>query len=335
MPAAPLRRSIDVHSHVISPELLATLKRDGTRYGVELVEGQPSVAILAGGERTKPIQRELSDVASRLEVMDRQGVDVQVLSTWIDFSGYQMPVRDAAAFSRLQNETIAELVQSAPTRYVGSATVPLQDPSTAVEVLREAVERHGFRAMQIATQVGERGLDEPDFEPFWQAAEDLGVLVLVHPHGVETPPPFKPYFLWNIVGNPVLTTTALVRLVYGGVIERHPRLKVSFAHGGGLLPYQIGRVQRGYQVRPETRARGLTLDPLDSLRRCYFDTVMNSPKPLAYLADLVGADRLLMGGDYPFEMGDPQPVRTVEQAFVPEDVPRVLGGNAASALGLG
>ncbi len=334
MAAAQPPKTIDVHSHVISPELLATLRRDGARYGVELVEGQPTVAVLAGGERTKPIQRELSALDGRFEAMDRQGVDLQVLSTWIDFSGYAMPVREAAAFSRLQNDTIAELVQSAPSRYVGSATVPLQDPAAAVQVLAEAVERHGFRAVQIATQVGDRFLDEPDFEPFWQAAEDLGVLVLVHPHGAVTPPPFKPYFLWNIVGNPVLTTTALVRLVYGGVVERHPRLKVSFAHGGGMLPYQIGRVQRGFKMRPETRASGLTLDPLDVLRRCYFDTVMNSPRPLAYLAELVGPDRLLMGGDYPFEMGDPEPVHTVEQAVAPADAPAVLAGNAARALGL-
>ncbi len=329
------QKTVDVHTHVISPELLTILRRDGARYGVELVRGQPEVALLSGGARTKPIQSELSDVDRRLPTMDTQGVDVQVLSSWIDFTGYGMPVAEGAAFSRLQNETIAELVQTAPTRFVGSVTVPLQDPATAVEVLVDAVERHGFRAVQIGTQAGGRHLDEPDLEPFWGAAESLGVLVLVHPHDDAPPPALKPYFLWNVVGNPVLTTVALVRLVYGGVIERHPGLRVSFAHGGGMLPYQVGRVRRGFRQRPETRAGGLTLDPLDALKRCYFDTVLNEPRTIAYLADLVGADRLLMGGDYPFEMGDPEPVKTVQAALGSADQAAVLGKTAACLLGLG
>lgn len=331
---APRSRTVDIHTHVVSPELLATLRRHGGRYGVELLETPAPVAVLAGGTRTKPIQPELSDVAGRLAAMDRQGMDVQVLSTWVDLVGYRMPAAEGAAFSRLQNETIAELVQGAPHRFVGAATVPLQDPAAAVEVLNEAVERHGFRAVQIATQVGDRHLDAPELEPFWQAAESLGVLVLVHPHDDAPPPALAPYFLWNVVGNPVLTTVALVRLLYGGVLERHPRLSVSFAHGGGMLPYQIGRVRRAFQVRPETRARGLATDPLELLRRCYFDTVMNSPPTLAYLAALVGPDRLLMGGDFPFEMGDPDPVRTVCEAVAPTAQAGVLGGTAAGLLGL-
>ncbi len=334
MPASRPPMTIDVHAHVVAPALVQALRRDGARYGVELVGGQPPVALLAGGSRTRPIQPELSAVQTRLAAMDRQGVDVQVLSSWIDFSGYRMPVAEGAAFSRLQNETIAELVREAPDRYVGSATVPLQEPATAVQVLTDAAERHGFRAVQICTQVGDRCLDEPAFEPFWQAAESLGVLVLVHPYDDSPPPALKPYFLWNIVGNPMLTTVALVRLIYGGVLQRHPRLKVSFAHGGGMLPYQIGRVRRGFLQRPETQAGGLTLDPLEVLRRCYFDTVLNDPRTIAHLASLVGADRLLLGGDHPFEMGDPDPVTTVTQALPAADQAGVLGANAAQALGL-
>lgn len=333
-PTAP--RTIDVHTHIIPPALLAALRRDGARYGADLrAQDGREVLYLAGDAKPRPIQASLVDVDQRLAAMDRQGIDVQVLSTWIDLSAYRLPAAEGAAFSRLQNACIAEVVESAPARYVGSATVPLQAPEEAVNVLREAVDRLGFRAVQIATEVGDRFLDDPLLQPFWDAAEASGVLVLVHPLYDDPPRPLRDYFLANVLGNPFQTSMALARLIFGGVLQRHPRLKISFAHGGGVLPYQLGRVRRAFATQPAARARGLETDPLDLLRRCYFDTVLNSAETIRHLASLVGAQRLLLGSDYPFEMGDPEAVRTVEQAF-PEGPERnaVLAGTLAGALSL-
>ncbi|MBI2755311.1 MAG: amidohydrolase family protein [Chloroflexi bacterium] len=328
---------IDIHAHIISPELISTLRRGGPTYGIELEDLADGgvVARMAGGSSSKPFPPELGQLDVRLAAMDQQGVDVQVLSSWADLTGYRLPPAEGAAFSRLQNETIAEIVQSHPDRYLGSATVPLQDPRMAVQVLEDALNRLDFRAVQIGTFVGDRFLDDPSFEPFWDATEALGTLVLVHPYEDNPLPALRAYFLFNALGNPLQTTMALARLMFGGVIERHPRLKVSFAHGGGLLPFQIGRLRKVFASRPEPHSRGATLDPLEVLKRCYFDTVLNEPRTMDYLAGLVGPERLLMGSDFPFESGDADPVNRVRaSALSASDQAQVLGGTAAQLLGL-
>lgn len=327
--------TIDVHCHAISPELLQAARRGGARYGVELVERDRGLVLaMEGGSASKAIPPELTDLDARLAAMDRQGVDVQVLSSWADFTGYGMPARQGAAFSRLQNETLAELVRSQPSRFVGSATVPLQDPELAAQVLEDALARLDLRAVQIATQVGETQLDDPRLDRFWSAAASLGVLVLVHPYAEQALPALRPYYLSNLVGNPWQTSVALARLLFGGVLERHPVLRVSFAHGGGFLPYQVGRLGRGFASRPETRAGGTTSDPRSLLRRCYFDTVLNDPRAIRYLAETVGSDRLLLGSDYPFESGDPDPVSSVRAALPPTQQASVLSSTAAQLLGV-
>lgn len=333
MAETPLK--IDIHSHAVSPALLRTARQDGARYGVELVERDGSLVLaMDGGVASKAIPAALTDLEARLAAMDRQGVDVQVLSSWADFTGYSMPARQAAAFSRLQNETIADLVRTHPRRFVGSATVPLQDADLAVQVLDEALHRLDLRAVQVATQVGTRQLDDPSLEPFWSAAASLGVLVLVHPYAEEPLPALRPFALSNLLGNPWQTSVALARLLFGGTLERHPAPRVSFAHGGGLLPYQVGRLERGYASRPETRAAGITADPRTLLRRCYFDTVMNDPRAIQFLAETVGADRLLLGSDYPFESGDREPIRTVRAALPEHQQAQVLSRTPAELLRL-
>lgn len=321
---------------MISPELLATLRRGGARYGVELVDrgARGLVGIMAGGGQTKPISPRLSEVSERLVAMDRHGVDLQLLSSWADLTGYRMPGELGEAFSRLQNETISELVQTHPDRFAGSATVPLQEPDRAVGVLSDAIEQQGLRAVQVGTSVADWWLDDPRFERFWDAAEALGVLVLVHPYDEDPPPVFKDFYLANLIGNPLQTSLALARMMFGGVLERHPRLRVSFAHGGGLLPFQLGRLRKGFASRPETRTAGLATDPGELLQRCYFDTVLNDSRSIAFLAELVGADRLLLGSDFPFDSGDDEPVARVREALSEEQRPGALGATAAGLLGL-
>jgi aminocarboxymuconate-semialdehyde decarboxylase len=326
---------IDTHAHIIPPDMLSVILRDGAHYGVE-IEGHDKLRTvrLAGSSYTRPMPAFLSNVTERIETMDRQGVDVQVLAGWVDFSGYSMPLDLGIKFSELQNDSIAAVVAAKPDRYVGAANVPLQDAKAAVKVLERAVTLHGFKAAQISPYLGgERFLDDPALDPFWQAAQEMKVLLLFHPYDEARPAGLDDFFLHNCIGYPLQTTIAVVRMMFGGVFTRFPDLLLKLPHAGGFLPYQIERFRHAADFRPEPRSKGFSGDPLAILKRLYFDTVTFSPKTLRYLADLVGAERLMLGSDYPFEMGDADPVATVKTAF-PEDASQcaVLGGNAQRLL---
>lgn len=325
---------IDCHAHIIPPRLVSTLLSAGSRYGVEVGGGQNAPTIrLEGSSWTKPLPIPLTRTDERLATMDGQGVDVQVLSGWIDFSGYTMPLDAAVRFSELQNETIAEIVAADPDRYAGAANVPLQDATTAARMLREAVERYGFRSVQIATYLGgERFLDDPSLDPFWEAAEALEVLLLFHPYDEKPAPGLSDYFLHNCVGYPLQTAIAISRMIFGGVFTRFPRLRARFPHAGGALPYQFARIERAAKVRPEAKAKGFDGDPLAILKSLYFDTVTNNPATIRFLVDMVGADRLMMGSDYPFDMADPDPVATVRAAVPEKHLAAVLGGTVQKLL---
>jgi aminocarboxymuconate-semialdehyde decarboxylase len=326
---------IDLHAHLIPPRLVEALRRDGARYGVDF--GGPADAPtirLDGSNWTKPLPIPLTRVAERLETIDRQGIDIQVQAPWIDFSGYTMPVPLAEKFAELQNETIAEVAAAHSGRFLGAATVPMQDSAVAIRVLERALAM-GHRSVQVATYFGgSRFLDHEALFPFWEAVSDKGVLVYVHPYDEQPPPGTKDFFLHNVVNYPLQTAIALPRMIFAGVFDRFPRLKICFPHGGGYLPYQFGRVRRAAQVRPEPKSLGYSGDPLEVLRRIWFDTILHNPASIRYLAEMVGADRLVMGSDYPFDMNDPDPVGSVHAAL-PEGVrDAVTGGTAARLLGL-
>jgi aminocarboxymuconate-semialdehyde decarboxylase len=326
---------IDTHAHIVPPDMLNIILRDGARYGVEIGGNDKLRTVrLAGSTYTRPMPGFLSHVDERIKTMDRQSVDVQVLAGWVDFSGYTMPPNLGVKFSELQNESIAAVVASNPTRYVGAANVPLQDARAAVKVLERAVNDFGFKAAQISPYFGgDRFLDDPALDPFWQAAQDMNVLLLFHPYDEVRPAGLDDYFLHNCIGYPLQTTIAVVRMMFSGVFTRFPDLRLKLPHAGGFLPYQIERFRHAADFRPEPRSKGFAGDPLEVLKRLYFDTVTFSPKTLRYLADLVGPQRLMLGSDYPFEMGDADPVATVKAAF-PEEIPlrAVLGGTAQRLL---
>jgi aminocarboxymuconate-semialdehyde decarboxylase len=328
---------IDTHAHIIPPDMLKTILRNGDHFGLEIGGNDKLRTVrLAGSAYTRPMPGFLSHVGERVATMDRQGVDVQVLAGWIDFSGYTMPVELGVKFSELQNETIADVVAGNPQRYLGAANVPLQDARAAVRVLERAVDTHGFKAVQISPYFGgDRFLDDPALDPFWAAAQEMKVLLLFHPYDEQRPAGLNDFFLHNCIGYPLQTTIAVVRMMFSGVFTRFPDLLLKLPHAGGFLPYQIERFRHAAEFRPEPRSKGFSGDPLDILKRLYFDTVTFSPKTLRYLADLVGAERLMLGSDYPFEMGEVDPVATVKSAFPDEVAQRaVLGETVQQLLGL-
>lgn len=327
---------IDFHAHLIPPRMLRLLQRDGGRYGVEVggPEDAPTVR-LEGSSWTKPVPLPLTRIDERLRVLDRQGIDLQVMASWIDFSGYTMPVELGTRFAELQNECIAEVAADHPDRLLAAATVPLADAATAARVLERANRDYGMRTVQVATYFGgSRFLDDPALDPFWDAASGLGVLVYFHPYDEAPPAGTKDYFLHNVVNYPLQTAIAIPRLIFGGVFDRFPDLRVCFPHGGGFLPYQFGRIRRAAAVRPEPKVHGFGGDPLDVLKRFHFDTIVHDPRALAFLAEMVGPERLVMGSDYPFDMNDPDPVGSVKAGLAPEWHEAVTGGTAARLLGI-
>lgn len=325
---------IDVHAHLIPPRLVQILQKSGQKYGVHVggSEAAPTVR-LEGSSWTKPIPLPLTRIDERIQSMDASGVDMQVLSSWIDFSGYTMPLQDGIALSELQNETIAEVAASNPGRYLPAGTVPLQDGEVAARMLEHLVKDYGMKAVQVATYFGgERFLDHDSLDPFYATAQDLGVLVLFHPYEENHPPGLEDYFLHNCIGYPLASAIALARMMFSGTFTRFPDLLCRFPHAGGYLPYQLSRIRRAHAVRPEAKGRGFEGDPVDVLKRLYFDTVTQNPATVKFLADIVGYDRLMMGSDYPFDMMEYDPVATVRQAVPAEYQERVLGGTVASML---
>jgi aminocarboxymuconate-semialdehyde decarboxylase len=327
-------RSIDVHAHCVPVGVVEALRAEGGRYGIELVEEDGRYAALIGGRvRTRGILPSLSDLPRRLAAMDATGVDVQLLASWIDLAAYALDAADGARYSRMFNEGLTATAAEAPERFMALATVPLQAPEEAARELRHAVTALGHVGVEIATTVDGRELDDPGLDPFWAAAEELRALVVVHPYASLAGRDLRRYGLVNLIGNPAETTIALGHLVFGGVLERHPELRVVLVHGGGFAPYQIGRWDRGFSTGARGAAEHLTRAPGEWLGRLWFDTVLHSAASLRHLVDVVGPEHVLLGSDYPFVMGEPEPVAAVAAAGLGErERELVLGGNLAALL---
>ncbi len=324
---------IDLHCHFIPKALIDLIEREGSAHSVELTGG--GTVSFAGRDATQDLPQGMLDLEDRLQWMDDQGIDVQVLSAWMDFSAYVLDPDDGAWLARSLNETTVEAIAKHRDRYRAMAAVPLQAPELAAEELAYAVRELGMVAVEIATSVMDKELDDASLAPFWSAAEALEVLVLVHPYASIGSARLTRYFLNNIVGNPAEETVAAAHLIYGGVLERHPGLRVCLTHGGGFLPYQIGRQDRGFESVSRLTRRNLSVAPSSLLRRFYYDSVVHSPEALRFLVERVGGDRVVLGSDYPFPMGDPEPVVTVRKTELGEELTHaILSENARAARGI-
>ncbi len=327
--------SIDVHAHVVPAEVLATLERDDGWYGIEVLRQDGLPAVRLAGDEPWPVRADLVDVGQRLAAMERAGVSTQILSSWVNLTAYALDGATGARFCRMFNQALAGLVAAHPGRFLVLASVPLQAPQRAAAELRHAVERLGMVGVEIGTTVNGTELDERELDPFWSAAQELGAIVLVHPMEALAGLGAARYFLGNAVGRPAESTIAVAHLVLGGVLERFQRLRVCVVHGGGFLPYQRGRLDRAYLAKPKLAAVNLTRAPSVWLRQLYYDTVVHDPGVLAWLVDFAGADHVLLGSDYPFEMGDPDPVGTVRSVPGLDDHQRhlILRGNLERLIG--
>jgi aminocarboxymuconate-semialdehyde decarboxylase len=321
---------VDVHLHFLSPRALDAARTLPGRYGVRVLDAAEHPRLVVGAQApTRPLLEPLYTLGRHLAFLRGQGIDAAVFGPLMDAAGYSLPPAQAAAWSRAQNEGLAASLAETGERHAGLATVPLQSPALAAQELRVAVTALGLRGAMIDPNALGRPLGDRAFDPFWKAAADLAAPVILHPFLLEAVERFGRHYLHNLVGYPFETTLAAGSLILGGTLDRFPALEVVLVHGGGFLPYHIGRFDRAHAVRPEVTADGAAR-PSGYLRRFHYDTLVQFPPALAYLVQLVGADRVLLGSDHPFWLGDPEPGRIVREAGLPPAAQAaILGDNAA------
>lgn len=330
---------VDVHAHYVSRDLIEEARRNGTRYGVAVerdAEGRDRLVFTGTGTRIRPFFPDLCDLSLRRPGLARASVDVQVVSTWTDIAGDGLPAEEGARWARLQNETLAAGAAASGGAFAAMGTLPLQSVPHALAELDHLVRNLGLRSVEIGTHIAGRELDDEAFRPVWKRLAELDVLVFLHP-------PLAPigadrvgaYFLNNLISYPADTTVAAARLLFGGVMHDYPGLKVCLAHGGGFLPYQIGRMDRGFAVHPACQGV-LDRPPSELLGAFHYDTITHDTRTLAFLLAMVGPDRLLYGSDQPFEMLDPLgPARLRDVPGLGEaDRAAIGGGNARRLFGL-
>jgi aminocarboxymuconate-semialdehyde decarboxylase len=284
------------------------------------------------GVAYRPFPRGGHDIERRFKDMDAAEVDVHLLSaapqTWL----YGQEAAVGVTASAIQNDEIARLVKEHPERFSGIATLPMQAPDKAADELRRAMRKLGLHGAMIGSNIGGKNLDDPSFEPLWTAAEELDAFMMIHPGNVAGADRLRSYYLGNLIGNPLDTTIAGACLIFGGVLERHPKLNFIMSHGGGFIPYQGGRWVHGWEVRPEPKVH-VKHSPAPYLDRFLYDTILHAQAPLEFLISSVGANRVFLGSDYPYDMGTGECVRQVRAANISAaDRDIILGGHAAKIL---
>lgn len=327
-------QKIDIHTHII-PEHLPDLKK---KYGyggfISLDHHKPCCAkMMVDGKFFREIQDNCWDADVRLKDCHKHNVDVQVLSTIPVMFSYWAKADDALDLSMYLNDHIAEIVHRYPDRFVGLGTVPLQSPGLAVKELERCM-KIGLRGVQIGSHVNEWNLNEPDLFEFFEAAQELNAAVFVHPWEMMGKEKMPKYWLPWLVGMPAETSLAICSMIFGGVFERLPKLRVAFAHGGGSFPYTIGRIEHGFNVRPDLVAVDNTENPRKYLKQLYLDSLVHDPLALDYLVKLMGVDRIALGTDYPFPLGELSPGKLIESMpYSDAEKARLLGGTAREWLG--
>jgi aminocarboxymuconate-semialdehyde decarboxylase len=264
--------------------------------------------------------------------MDLQGVDIQVLAIAPPQYFHWLDEETGPRVNAVQNDRIREMVGEAPDRFVGLANLPMDHPEAAVAEMKRAQVDLGFNGFELNTDVNGGDLDDPRFDPVWAVAEELEMVVILHPHGWTEPQRMGEYYLSNVVCMPLASTVAVSRMILGGVWERFPDLRMVVVHGGGYLPFYFARTDHAYKVRPELR-RHISRPPSEYLHKLYFDTTVFAPSMVEHLVAEFGADHVLMGSDYPFDMGPTDPVGFLAEARLSlEEHALVAGGNAVRLL---
>jgi len=325
--------TIDVHTHFVPFDVIAAATRGAGFDGLRAERSGGTEWLVHRQGFRWPVPPVFYDTEARLASMDERGIDHAVLSVAPQLFMYWVEPGEAAGFCRAVNDDLAAFAAGSAGRISAVATLPLQDPAAAVAELRRAVTDLGMRGAEIGPGADGSPLDGPALRPVLATAADLRVPLIVHPYYVASSPGLEDFYLTNLIGNPLATTVCAARLIFSGVLDELAALRVVLMHGGGYLPYQIGRLDHGHRARPE--ARGCAHPPSAYLDRFWFDTVTHAPRPLRFLADTVGAGHVVYGTDFPFDMAaGPLPDQLAGTGLSGEDAELIAGRNATALFGL-
>lgn len=324
---------IDAHAHTLCPAVNARVGQvppGAVHYQRDMTEESRAVDAV----QRPVLGRKFNDLATRLEIMAGMGVDHQVVAPAPGQQHYWAAPDLLAEISRMQNDHVAALVAQDPARLTGLGTLPLTHLPSALAEAQRAVEDLGLRGFQIDSRAGDMELSDPALDPLYALLARRGVPLVIHPLGFSHGQRFGAFFMVNTVGQPLEEIIAAQHFIFGGVLDRHPALKVLIVHGGGYFPYYLGRLDHAWKARPELRR--LTAEPPSAyLRRFWYDTCVFDPDVLARLVALAGADRVILGSDYPFDMGDADPVGLVRTAVSEAEARAlILGGTARAFFGI-
>jgi len=329
---------IDFHTHILPPELPNWKEKFGYGGFVSMEPGQRPCCsrMMIDGKFFREVEENCYSPEARLIDLERTQVHVQALSTIPVMFNYAIKGEHCLEVSQFLNDHIASVVNAYPKRFIGLGTLPMQEPDLAVKELRRCMQDLGFCGVQIGSHVNSWNLNAPELFPIFEEAERLGAVVFVHPWDMMGKSDMERYWLPWLVGMPAETSRAICSLIFGGVMERLPNLKFVFAHGGGSFPSTIGRIEHGYLARPDLCQIDNDVNPRDYLGKFWVDSLVHDPRALEYLIDVIGRDKIVLGSDYPFPLGEDVPGQLVDshEKLDKETKAKLLGENALELLGL-
>jgi aminocarboxymuconate-semialdehyde decarboxylase len=326
---------IDIHTHIMPEQMPNWVKKFGYGDFIHLEHRNCKACMMKGNRLFREVEDNCFKAEVRLQDMDQTGVTMQVLSTIPVLFNYWAKPADALDTARFFNDHIAETVALHPHRFIGIGTVPLQDIDLAIQEMERCVAELKMPGLEIGSNINGINLSDPQFFPFYKRAEELGVALFVHPWEMMGEAQMAKYWLPWLVGMPAETSRAICSMIFGGVFEKFPQLRVAFAHGGGSFPATIGRIEHGFHVRPDLVAVDNPVSPRNYIGQFWIDSLVHDPAAMQFVIDVMGSDKICLGSDYPFPLGELHPGKLIEtMAFNPALQEKLLVGNAANWLGI-
>ena len=326
---------IDIHTHIMPPKMPNWMQKFGYGEFIHLEHRNCQACMMKGDKLFRVVENNCFDVDLRLQEMNATEVTMQVLSTIPVLFNYWAKGHDGLETSRFFNDHIAESVTKHPQRFIGIGTVPLQDIDLAIKEMERCVTELKMPGLEIGSNINGKNLSDKSFFPFYEAAEKLGCALFVHPWEMMGEEQMQQYWLPWLVGMPAETSRAICSMIFGGVFEQFPKLRVAFAHGGGSFPFTIGRIEHGFNVRPDLVAVDNAINPRNYLDKFWLDSLVHDASALHYLLNLMSIEKICMGSDYPFPLGEQHPGKLIEESnLATEEKDKLLYTNAKIWLGI-
>jgi len=330
-----MNKKIDIHTHIMPEQMPNWTQKFGYGEFIHLEHRNCKACMMKGDQLFREVEENCYKEEVRVKEMDETEVTVQVLSTIPVLFNYWANPADGLETSRFLNDHIAETVSKNPERFMGLGTVPLQDIDLAIKEMERCVKELQLPGLEIGSNINGKNLSSKDFFPFYEAAEQLGCAIFVHPWEMMGEQQMQQYWLPWLVGMPAETSRAICSMIFGGVFENFPKLRVAFAHGGGSFPFTLGRIQHGFDVRPDLVAIDNTVNPREYIGKFWVDSLVHDKKAMEFLLDVMGDDKICLGSDYPFPLGEHHPGKLIEKMKLDKKTTKkLLYKNAEEWLGV-